>query len=128
MGYSDAIYGIDSNSFAEGVSRKSLSQGRGTEDIWGDAQDDRAQAKANVGAESSGPSNPKTPILRGVANKAASNKGRGDVENITSPYPQLGRFPRHVKGPSKSEDNGGGKTSPPPRNQTTNKKGGSPKP
>jgi len=111
------IYGADITSFAEGIASDALTtstQGMQnvSADYWGSEQDERAVAKANVGAESTGPDDPKTPILDGHL------AGGGDKEKLTNPYPQMGRFPRHVKGPSTATDEGGGITNPPPRNQT----------
>lgn len=116
------IYGADDTGMASSVSSDALSVTSGDADWWGSIQDDRAVAKANVGAESTGPDDPKTPTLDG--NKA----GGGDGERLTSPYPQMSRFPRHNPGPKTSKDEGGGVKTPPPRNQTATRKGGSPKP
>lgn len=88
------IYGTDSNSFAEGIASDALANTKG-DYIWGGIQDDRAIAKANVGAESTGPSDPDTPTIDG------NMAGGGDNE-------KLGEFSagkqRHARGPSTSTD------------------------
>lgn len=124
-----SIYGFDETAYADVVSSKALdpSAGMDSPDYWGSEQDDRAQAKANVGAESLGPTSPDTPVVNGRSGNSA-NKGRGDVEKLMHPYPQLQKFPRHTPGTKTSKDEGGAMTTPPPRNQTSTKKGGSPKP
>lgn len=117
MGRNANIYGADDTNFAEGIARDALDTsmqgiGNASADIWGSEQDSRAVAKANVGAESSGPDDPKTPILDG------NLAGGGDKEPLLKNYPQMQRFPRHTPGPKTSTDEGGGVTQPPPRNQT----------
>lgn len=117
MGRDSNIYGADSTSFAEGIASDALTtstQGMQnvSADYWGSEQDERAIAKANVGAESTGPDDPKTPITDGML------AGGGDKERLLNPYPQTQRVPRHVKGPSTATDEGGGVKTPPPKNQT----------
>jgi hypothetical protein len=41
------IYGIDSNAFAGKIASEALSQGQGSEDIWGSLTQDKAEAKGN---------------------------------------------------------------------------------
>lgn len=105
------IYGTDSNSFAEGIASDALANTKG-DYIWGGIQDDRAIAKANVGAESTGPTDPDTPKLR-------SQQDAGNLENekldMTADVPNS---IRHRKGPSTSTDEGGAVKFPPPKNQT----------
>lgn len=123
------IYGADELGQARGVWTDALDTSLGDADYWGDIQDARGTAKANVGAESTGPDDPKTPVVKGTGNSAHGTlAGGGDSEALTSPYPQLQRFPRHVRGPKGAHDVGDGIKRPPPRNQLANKKGGSPRP
>jgi hypothetical protein len=41
------IYGADDNAFAQGVASEALSQGQGSEDIWGALLDAEARSKGN---------------------------------------------------------------------------------
>src|SRR5215469_15820923 len=119
MGRDNNIYGLDDTDFAKSVWTDALgSPANDPADYWGSVQDTRAQAQANIGKESLGPSGDKTPTLDG------NLAGGGDNERLTSPYPQMSKFPRHVPGPRTSKDEGGGVKSPPPRNQTATRKGG----
>lgn len=129
MGRDFNIYGQDDNSFAERIAGDALNTALGDADIWGDFQDSRAIAKANVGAESTGPDNPKTPTVKGTGHSAHGTlAGGGDSEKLTTPYPQLQRFPRHSPGPKTAKDVGDGILRPPPRNHIATRKGGQPKP
>ncbi len=101
-----AIYGADDNDFALSVANDALSAKQGSEDIWGGVEDSRSQSQANVGKESLGPSDPKTPILP----KSLSRSGSVDYPNDTKGA--------HSKGPSGASDTGG-KASLVPRNQTS---------
>lgn len=88
-----AIYGADDNDFADSIANDALTPRLGDEDIWGGVEDARAQSQANVGKESLGPSDPKTPV------KSGANKGSVDYPNDTSGA--------HSKGPSKATSTGG---------------------
>jgi hypothetical protein len=88
-----AIYGADDNAFAESIASDALTSGAGSEDIWGAVEDARAQSQANVGKESLGPSDPKTPVT------SRANKGSVDYPNDTKGA--------HSKGPSSATSTGG---------------------
>ena len=122
------LYGSDDCGMADSISADALTPEHTVDiaDHWGSIQDERAIAKANVGEESTGPDAPKTPVLDG--SRHGTLAGGGDHEGLTDPYPQMGRFPRHVPGPKTSTDEGGGVKTPPPANQLATRKGGSPKP
>jgi hypothetical protein len=109
-----SIYGTDSTSFAEGIATDALTNTAGTADFWGGIQDERGVAKANVGRESTGPSDPDTPTLR--TQQDAGNFGDNEALNMPEDY--KGPDFRHRKGPSTSTDEGAAIKYPPPKNQT----------
>jgi len=116
------IYGSDDTGFATRVASESLQTSSGeVEDYWGDEQDDRAQAKGNVGRESTGPSDPDTPVRRGLGADRRQDKEKLDM---SADWPN---GEKHRKGPSTSRDTNQDWPSV-PSNQTATRKGGSPKP
>lgn len=117
MGRDSNIYGADDTGYAERVSSSALNtSGMGVgntnqSDYWGATKgDEDDKGKGNTPEYES----PKVEILRKIL------AGGGDKEKLTSPYPQLNRFPRHTPGPKTSKDEGGGVKTPPPSRQTSN--------
>ena len=106
-----AIYGADPTGLANRVSSDALSGGGrdGAPDNWGDAQDTkRAQSYANVGRESLGPSDPKTPWLR-----KQQDAGNIEDEALNMPDDYKDKSFRHRRGPETSTDEGAGVKNPP---------------
>lgn len=92
-----SMYGADDNDFAESIASDALDPSGAINDpyMWGPLDDARAQSQANVGKESLGPSDPKTPVTK---NKSQS---------VDYPTDASGS---HKKGPSTSTDTGGRKS------------------
>jgi hypothetical protein len=123
------IYGADDTKMAADVASDALDTSGWSIDMadyWGEVQDDRAIAKSNVGSESTGPTDPDTPVsgssvLKG--HRQGSLAGNyGDRESLRMP-PQWKGNNAHKPGPKTSTDEGGGVKSPPPSNQTSSKTG-----
>jgi hypothetical protein len=106
------IYGADDNDFAEGIAADALDPAYVLDDpyMWGNIHDMRAQAQANVGKESLGPTDPKSPVTKRIN------------ESPKLDYPQTSAMPRHVKGPTTATSTGG-KDSLVPGNQKDAKTG-----